>query len=192
MTNEAIPIPNIGKHTGMKMEADIIIDFRLVWEVVRVQCYFCFNIERKEDAWHIGEHFLSRIKDNPENTKKETVKAQWHTCRPHGFASMCHTGTSLKKHTLKSSQNLNAKMKYSPNQPKKRRVEQTSAQDKETRCNMKLVVFLNSNDRRYYLSKKSCIHHSGHPKADFKKRKVKKKVWILFINYSSFLNQNKR
>ena len=30
---------------------------------------------------------------------------------------------------------------------------------------MKLVVFLNLFDRRYYLSKKSIIHHSGHPKA---------------------------
>ena len=30
---------------------------------------------------------------------------------------------------------------------------------------MKLVVFLTSFDRRYYLSKKNSIHHIGHPKA---------------------------
>ena len=37
------------------------------------------------------------------------------------------------------------------------------------------------------------VYHSGHPRAHFIKVEVKKKlVWVFFINYSSFLNQNKR
>ena len=68
---------------------------------------------------HIGAKDFEKGKLCQSNTKKETVKAQRHTGGPHGFALMCHTGTSSKKHTLKKSQNLNAEMKYSPNQPKK-------------------------------------------------------------------------
>ena len=91
--------------------------------------------------------------------KEDTVKVQNTPGQLSGVESMHE---KMKPKSTKKQIKRKRSDGYSENQPVSRRMHTSLASDSESRCHMKLKIFLGI-DNYYYLASNSSLHHTGHP-----------------------------